>query len=86
MSGTTYFSTQSATSSEDSKGISPIRTNFNEGQKPRRCLNATSTASMKTTFATNKGNSRLFNMSLCPPIDPKAVFSPPLEASKSFMN
>jgi len=33
----------------------------------------------------NKGSYRLFKgVSLCPPIDPKTILSPPLDAQKSF--
>ena len=33
----------------------------------------------------NKGSTRLFKgVSLCPPLDPKTLFSPPINAAKSF--
>ena len=76
-----YQSTQSATSSEVSSGISPQRGSFFENKK-RSEMTA---SQLGMTAGNGKTSSRLFKgVSLCPPIDPKTLFSPPINAAKSF--
>mmetsp|Transcript_15549 Transcript_15549/g.21073 ORF Transcript_15549/g.21073 Transcript_15549/m.21073 type:complete len:110 (-) Transcript_15549:1751-2080(-) len=75
----TYQSTQSQTSSEVSSGVSPVRGSFFEGKK-RFEMTAN-----QLSMTSSKGSSRLFKgVQLCPPIDPKTLFSPPINATKSL--
>lgn len=75
-----YQSTQSQTSSEVSCGVSPQRGSFFDSKKRLEM-----TASQLGMSSNGKGSTRLFKgVSLCPPIDPKTLFSPPINAAKSF--